>query len=211
MKFVLISDTHGQHRQLKLPKGDVIIHAGDFCDFGNQNQIYDFLNWYKELDFEYKILIGGNHDFFAAEYPKQFLEHLPKEITYLNDSGLSIDYIKIWGSPVQPDLVGWAFGKKRGVEMRYHWDLIPQDVDILVTHSPPFGILDQSRSCQSLGCEMLTKRLGKLNLKFHIFGHIHASYGMETIGNTTFINASNMDSTKGLVNPPVVFDFIKKK
>lgn len=211
MKFVIISDTHGQHRELQLPKGDVIIHAGDFCDFGNQDEMYDFLNWYKELDFKYKILIAGNHDFFAAEHPKQFLEHLPKEITYLNDNGLTINDIKIWGSPVQPDLVGWAFGKKRGVEMRYHWDLIPRDVDILVTHSPPFGILDKSRSGQSLGCEMLTQRLGKLNPTFHIFGHIHASYGMEMIGNTTFINASNMNSTKGLVNPPVILNFNNKK
>ena len=104
MKFVAISDTHGKHRGLKLPEGDVIMHSGDFCHYGSHDDMNDFLNWYKELEFDYKILIGGNHDFFAAENSEVFKEILPKEITYLNDSGISISGIKLWGSPVQPDL-----------------------------------------------------------------------------------------------------------
>lgn len=206
MKFVAIFDTHGKHRELNLPKGDIIIHAGDFCHFGNQDDMYDFLNWYKELDFETKLLIGGNHDFFAAEYSEKFKEVLPKEITYLNDSGVSVNGIKIWGSPVQPDLVGFAFGKNRGAEMRPHWDLIPDDIELLITHTPPKGILDKSRSGQSLGCEELTKRLENLSVKVHVFGHIHQSYGTLTRGKTQYINASNLSSSKGLVNKPIVFE-----
>jgi len=210
MKFIAISDTHGYHRELTLPKGDAIIHAGDFCHYGSHNHGYDFLAWYKDLDFEHKLLIGGNHDFFAAEYPDKFKEVLPKEITYLNDSGTTINGIKIWGSPVQPDLVGWAFGKERGAAMKAHWDLIPTDIDLLITHTPAFGILDKATSGKALGCEELTKKLEKLTLKVHIFGHVHASYGEKVIGTTKFINASNINSSKGLVNKPIIFDLESK-
>jgi len=207
MKFVAISDTHGKHRQLNLPKGDAIIHSGDFCHYGSDDDMNDFLTWYKDLEFEVKILIGGNHDFFAARYNKEFIERLPEEIIYLNDSGASIKGIKIWGSPVQPDLIGWAFGKERGAEMKPHWDLIPKDIEILITHTPPFGILDKPRSGTSIGCEELSKRLEELDLKFHVFGHVHASYGEEQRGKTKYINASNINSSKGLVNQPIVFEF----
>ena len=207
MKFVAISDTHGEHRGLNLPKGDVIIHAGDFCHYGSDDHMHNFLKWYKALDFETKILVAGNHDYFAAEHSEKFLELLPKEITYLNDSGVSIGGINIWGSPVQPDLVGWAFGKRRGEAMKPHWDLIPKNIDILVTHTPPYGILDKSRSGTSLGCEELSKKLDELKVKFHIFGHIHAAYGQKQNGTTKFINAANYNSSKGLVNPPITFEF----
>ena len=62
MKFVAISDTHGCHRQLNLPSGDVLLHSGDVCDKGNTEQVEDFLNWLTALDFQYKIIIRGNHD-----------------------------------------------------------------------------------------------------------------------------------------------------
>jgi len=207
MKFVAISDTHGKHRELKLPEGDTIIHAGDFCHYGSTDNMHDFLAWYKDLEYETKILIGGNHDFYADEEHEKFLEILPKEITYLNDSVLDLKGIKIWGSPVSPDLIDWAFGKVRGKEMKKHWELIPDDTDILITHTPPYGILDQSRSGRSLGCEELGKKLFYLHIKFHVFGHVHASYGQKTIETTSFINASNINSTKGLVNQPTVFEW----
>ncbi len=206
MKFITISDTHGCHRELELPAGDAIIHSGDFCDLGNVNEVLDFVAWYKELDYEWKLLIGGNHDDLAATQPARFKAMLSEEICYLNDSGTTVNGLNIWGSPVQPDLVGWAFGKNRGMEMKAHWDLVPEDTDILITHTPPYGILDKSSRGLSLGCEMLLDRLKVVQPKFHIFGHIHASYGRESNGDTEFINASNYNSRRGLVNAPVVFE-----
>ncbi len=206
MKFVAISDTHGKHRALKLPKGDVVIHAGDFCYFGNEQHVYDFIKWYKALDYQTKILIGGNHDFFAAEQRDKLEVLIGEEIIYLQDSGIEINGIKIWGSPYHPDLLSWAFGKERGDSIKVHWDLIPNDTEILITHTPPYCILDKTRFGKSIGCEELLNKLEILKIKYHIFGHVHSSYGQVIQGNTTYINASNLDSTKGLVNSPIVFE-----
>ena len=207
MKFVVISDTHGLHENLQgLPSGDVIIHAGDFCHFGGAESRTHFLSWYADLNYRYKILISGNHDFYAAENPNSFLDELPTGVTYLNDSGTEIAGLKCWGSPVQPDLIGWAFGRARGEQMKAHWDLIPLDTDILITHTPPRGILDQSSSGKVLGCEELLKKMVWIKPRIHIFGHIHASYGQQRIDDTLYINGSNMNSAKGLVNPPFTFE-----
>lgn len=206
MKFVVISDTHGLHRDLELPDGDAIIHAGDFCGHDDENDAIDFLEWLTEQDFSHKIFIGGNHDFIAANDPDKFEDWIPEGITYLNDSGVEIEGINIWGSPVQPGLEGWAFGKRRDEGMNRHWDLIPWDVHILVTHTPPYGILDQASSGKSVGCEELSKKLFFLNPIVHVFGHVHASYGIEEDDRITFINGSNIETDGGIVNAPITFD-----
>lgn len=206
MKFVVISDTHGLHREMRLPAGDVIVHCGDFCNFGNREHAYDFLDWFRELDFEHKVFIAGNHDRIAADDEAQFWAWIPEGVTYLEDSGVVIEGINLWGSPVQPDLIGWAFGRRRGEAMRAHWDLIPPHTDVLITHTPPYGILDQSSSGQVLGCEVLQERLSSVCPKVHVFGHIHASYGKVQDRSTIYINASSINSQYELINPPVVFD-----
>lgn len=167
--------------------------------------VVDFLEWLVNLNFEYKLLIGGNHDFFAANAPKQFLDLVPKEVTYLCNSGVTINGCHFWGSPYQPDLKGWAFGEDRGAPMRKHWTLIPNHTTVLITHTPPYGILDQSRSGRHLGCEILSERIEQLTLQTHIFGHVHASYGQREVADTLYINASNFNSSKGLVHAPIVF------
>ncbi len=208
MKFIATSDTHGFHRQLTLPKGDAIIHTGDFCTMGKEEQLHDFLDWYKSLDFKFKLLIGGNHDFFAAEQPEGFEALLiDSGITYLNDSGTQIEGIKIWGSPVQPDLVGWAFGKPRGEAMKPHWDLVPDDVTLLMTHTPPYGILDKSSAGTMLGCEELRKRVVDLSaMRVHVFGHVHAGHGELRVAGTRFINAACMGVDRVLVDRAVGFE-----
>ncbi|MEM1324491.1 MAG: metallophosphatase domain-containing protein [Bacteroidota bacterium] len=206
MKIIAISDTHGLHKDLDLPEGDVLVHAGDFSYYEDQPRVVDFLAWLDRQDFEHKILIGGNHDFVAAERPDYFQQLLPESIIYLYNSGTTIDGIRFWGSPYQPDLKGWAFGEDRGEPMRKHWQQIPNDTNILVTHTPPFGILDESRSGRRYGCEELSKRLEELSVNVHIFGHIHSGYGQQQIGKTIYINAANYNSNKGLTNPPLVFE-----
>jgi predicted phosphohydrolase len=208
MRFVVISDTHSHHHELTLPAGDTIIHAGDISEMGTISEVKDFLEWFAALDFKHKIFIGGNHDIYLDEFAPDFSAMLPPEVTYLRNNGCTIEGIKCWGSPVSPDLIGWAFGKYRS-EMAAHWRYMPEEIDILITHTPPYGILDQSSSRVSLGCPHLLTKVQQIQPKYHIFGHIHAGYGEMMIEDTVFINASIMDTYRGPVNFPLVFDYSK--
>ena len=151
-------------------------------------------------------MIGGNHDFFVEEHAELFRELLPESITYLEDAGIIIDGIHLWGSPVLPDLINWAFGKTRGAAMKAHWDLIPDNIDILITHTPPKGILDLTSAGKSIGCEDLRASVDKLQPRVHIFGHVHESYGQLQTEDTLFINAVSIRNTIGIGNAPVVFE-----
>jgi len=201
MQLTLISDTHGYHRHLQLPAGDVLIHAGDITARGSKAEVVDFLDWLEGLDYQHKIFIGGNHDFYLEEEEEALRRLLPGGITYLNESGIVLDGLQYWGSPVSPDLLNWAFGRQRA-SLEPHWAAMPADVDILITHTPPLGILDQSSSQRSLGCAALRQRVDELPPRYHVFGHIHASYGRIAANGTTFFNASIMDTRLGPVNAP---------
>lgn len=207
MKFVTISDTHGQHSKLRLPKGDVIIHAGDISARGREAEVLDFLAWFAQLDFEHKIFIPGNHDFYFERMPDEDVRKIiPENVIYLNDSGVAIEGIKIWGSPISPWFYDWAFNRHRGADIRPHWDLIPSDTDILVTHGPVWGILDETTSGLKVGCQDLLDRVRAIQPKYHICGHIHEAYGQVFDGGTTFINASVLNVNYALVNAAVEFE-----
>lgn len=207
MRIVAISDTHGKHKGLELPKGDMIIHAGDVSRRGSRAEVIDFLNWYDGLDFKYKIFIAGNHDFYFENTEAVEIQRvIPETIHYLCDSGIELDGLMIWGSPIQPWFFDWAFNRQRGQEISKHWDIIPNETDILITHGPPFGILDKTYKGENVGCEELTKKVSKMNLKAHIFGHIHEAHGRLDKKNTEFLNASVLDLKYNLVNKPLTLD-----
>ncbi len=205
MKITLISDTHGKHQLLKLPKGDLLIHAGDISKLGRQVEFYGFLDWFSRQKFTYKVFIAGNHDFFFEQaHPKIIKQMIPSNVMYLNDSGCEIEGIKIWGSPITPWFHNWAFNRERGSQIRQHWDLIPDDTDILVTHGPPSGILDKTIYGEHTGCEELFRKVKQLKPKLHVFGHIHEDYGQDARADTVFINASVLDTNYDLVHKPIV-------
>lgn len=211
MKITVISDTHGQHRSLKLLKGDLLIHAGDVSKRGHPIEIEDFLDWFSKQKFTYKVFIAGNHDFFFEQaHPRIIEQMIPKGVIYLNDSGCEIDGLKLWGSPITPWFNNWAFNRERGAEIKPHWDLIPIDTDILITHGPPFGILDETVYSKRTGCEELLLKVYQVKPRLHVFGHIHEDYGQYTKGDTTFVNASVLDDHYELVNQPVVINFDEK-
>jgi len=207
MKFVIISDSHGQHAKLNLPKGDVIIHAGDISQRGAENEVIDFLNWFKDLDFKYKIFIAGNHDFYFERTPEEEIKKIiPDNVIYLCDSGTTVENIKIWGSPITPWFFNWAFNRHRGEQIAKHWDLIPSDIDILITHGPVFCILDKTTNGQNAGCKDLLEKVRELKPKLHICGHIHEAYGQASASMTNYINASVLDENYILKNSAITFD-----
>lgn len=207
MKIVLISDTHDRHLDLTLPEGEMLIHAGDISSTGKRSQIDSFLEWFSSQEYKYKIFIAGNHDFFfERETNDAIASTIPANIIYLNDSGTSINGLNIWGSPVQPEFMNWAFNRDRGEQIKKHWDLIPNNTDILVTHGPPYGVLDMNMRGMPCGCEELRKSVTGLKPKLHVFGHIHEGYGTQIIEETTFINASQLNHKYYLTNEPIVIE-----
>lgn len=207
MKIVCISDTHGKHEQVDLPEGDILIHAGDISDRGETWQVESFLHWFSAQPHTYKVFIAGNHDFLAERNSILFRELIPDNVIYLNDEGTEIEGIKIWGSPVSPWFYDWAFNRQRGEEIKRHWDLIPKETDILITHGPVYGIRDLTFDRQKVGCEELCKRIWEIHPSLHICGHIHEAYGVSEANGITFVNASILDLEYQVAHSPVVIDW----
>lgn len=208
MRFTFISDTHSLHDRLTLGSGDVLIHCGDLTNKGSLEDAENFANFMAAQDFKYKVVIAGNHDFCLEDDRKEAVEQClaDKDIIYLNDTGTTIEGLKLWGSPVQPEFFNWAFNRKRGEDICKHWDLIPGDTDILITHGPAFGILDRVMEGEKVGCRDLLDRVKQIKPKIHAFGHIHEDYGVLKQGGTTFVNACNVNRNYWLVNPPIVIE-----
>lgn len=212
MRLVLISDTHNFHDQVKVPDGDVLVHSGDMSLSGTEQEIQDFGDWFYEQPHQHKVIIAGNHDWLFQrdrQLAEALLCHNSCAVIYLENSGIEIDDKKFYGSPVQPWFFDWAFNVPRGSAIKRYWDMIPSDTDVLITHGPPHGILDQSvprRQTDHLGCEELSLAVERVNPKVHVFGHIHGGYGKQEAGDTIFVNASVVDESYKVRNEPIVVD-----
>jgi|ERR1017187_1531289 Icc-related predicted phosphoesterase len=207
MKICAFSDSHGWHNRLAeqnlLPKADTIVFAGDFMTDGYQHsEVVAFGAWFSNLPYKHKILIGGNHDRMLESDKNWCLTNFSKDVIYLQDSGVEIDGVKFWGSPYQPAFFNWAFNKNRGDSISQHWKKIPEELDVLITHGPPYGILDSVKGVGKLGCEELAKVVQKVSPRVHIFGHIHSGYGTLSAYDTEFHNVSYCDEKYKPKNAP---------
>ena len=199
----LISDTHSRHRELKVPQADMVIFAGDATNYKNIHhnieEFEDFLDWFLGLEIPHKVLIGGNHDgCLTKKYMKNRLKSL--SLHYLEDSGVEIEGLKIYGSPWTPTFGDWSFMRSRE-SLGSHWSKIQGPIDILVTHGPPKGVLDLAYRSDGLyeqcGDHGLLRAVERLNPKIHVFGHIHENKAALNAGSakiqgidTIFYNAS---------------------
>ena len=219
MKITFISDTHNKHKQVtsSLPGGDLLIHAGDISSMGYKHEIQQFCKWFNGLEnYTIKTFIAGNHDFGFEQEPEMTKEVVGsyKDIVYLQDSflGYGVDtenYVKIYGSPWQPEFHNWAFNlPKDGWELEQKWDDIPEDTDILITHGPAFGYLDTVIGrYENLGCELLVNRIKKIKPKIHVCGHIHSGRNIVFDDGTLYINASVLDEQYQYTQKPITIDF----
>ncbi len=210
MKFVCISDTHCQLDRIEIPDGDVLLHAGDLTYRGT------FQETSKELfelskhraRFKHIVLVEGNHDWLGAR-DSSLMNELCKDngITLLKDSSVTIEGVRLYGSPYQPEFCQWAYNLPRGKALKVKWDAIPDDTHVLITHGPPKGILDLVPRPKGFraGCDDLLNRVQQLkDLKLHVFGHLHMNHGSIKMGNTTFVNASVCTEEYKPTNQPII-------
>jgi len=116
MKLVCISDTHGDHTQVQLPDGDVLVHAGDITAHGSKADYSDFLEWFVAQPHKHKVFIAGNHDTFLEEKPETTLQMaIDAGVNYLSDTGIEIDGVHFWGSPITPRFYNWSFHTRAAI------------------------------------------------------------------------------------------------
>jgi len=204
VRLICLSDIHGQQSNFKIPAGDILILAGDFCSLGTEREVHKAAKWLRALPHPAKIVVAGNHDRFFEQQPSRARAYLEYPgVHYLEDTGCEIEGIRFWGSPWQPCFMDWAFNlPRKGPELRDRCSRIPIGTDVLITHCPPHGILDKVQvqvspwgetpepKMGSLGCEELALRVSILKPQLHVFGHIHDGYGLMERDGTMFINAS---------------------
>jgi Icc-related predicted phosphoesterase len=190
LRIVCLSDIHSRKIQFPIPSGDVLIVAGDICNRGTVEEIEKFDLFLAGLSHQYKLVIAGNHDWPFARFSVENSGFLLKNGIYLQDSGIIIDGVKFWGSPWQRKYFDGAFDLSSRQELVEKWDKIPMDTDILITHTPPHGILDKTRRGNRVGCRDLAKIVKKISPKAHIFGHIHENAGKHCESGCIFVNAS---------------------
>eukprot|EP00466_Bigelowiella_natans_P013018 jgi/Bigna1/53476/estExt_Genewise1Plus.C_200036 len=230
VRFVCISDTHNDHKRIKVPDGDVLLHAGDFTKFGTEKEIFEFNRWLGTLPHRHKIVVSGNHDltmdtgFYDREWRKWHDEKQDSvkakafltNCRYLENEGIEIDGVRVFATPNMPKDSGrlWAWNRSSH-HLSEFWEkkLVPQmgKVDVLLTHSPPRGVLDRCWSGHRVGSRPLLAGLRRLKPKFCVFGHIHEDYGVkvEEVSGTVCINAASCTMLGAARHEPIVFDISK--
>ena len=208
-KIVCISDTHGKEDSLNMPEGDILIHAGDITSTGESRLLEKFNDWVKSLPYEEVFVIPGNHDRTIPKNP--LARKLLKDCTLLIDETAQYKDFNIYGSPWTPAFgFGWAYNASRGPSIQGIWNKIPSNTDILITHGPPYGILDSvPRISQPQGCQDLLTVVRRIKPKLSVFGHLHLQGGQQKYlfgSNTIFVNAAVCNEDYEPINPIVVVD-----
>ena len=197
MRILHLSDTHGAHHRLKnLPEADILVHSGDFCMVGEEHEALDFLNWFCDLPYKHKIFICGNHDccLYGAN-----VDGLDGNVHYLCNSGIEIDGVRFYGVPMfMEDCIS--------SRQAQNYAMIPKDTDVLISHSPAYGILDLDDSIDDklihFGSEELLERLLTVNPLVHLFGHVHLQHGLTEQNGIIFSNGAIMNDDYSKLNTP---------
>jgi len=206
MRIAALSDMHG--RLVDVPDCDICIIGGDVCPVRDHNLSFQrdwlrdvFNPWLKKIPAKHVVGVAGNHDLI-------FDHGTPPKLnwTYLQDSLVEIDGIRIYGTPYQAKFGWWPF-------MRTEWELerLWRDLpacDIIVSHGPPFGAGDEVDR-QHTGMKALAVKLQELSVPVCICGHIHEHYGVNRLGNTVVRSVSVVDENYALKRTPMVFEFEK--
>jgi len=215
MKITAVGCLHGYRPTL--PGGDLLIVTGDLTRNDRESQYFEVFNWLHEQDYKKKIMIAGNHDtrMQNEDYhgPQGEMKY---SFVYLSDSATEFEGLKIWGSPWTSRFDGinphcCAFTVPHDICLADKFNAIPDDTDILVTHGPSWGILDQSREGFNCGSHSLRMAVEAVKPKLHVFSHIHEQGGNTMLlkhagPNTICINCSVMDENYKPINKIMSFE-----
>lgn len=196
MKILHLSDTHGCHHRLRnLPEADVLVHSGDFTMNGSEQEALDFLNWFCDLPYAYKIFICGNHDdcLYGAN-----IDGLDPNVHYLCNTGKEVEGVKFYGVPM---FMGDCITDRQAK----NYARIPVDTDVLITHSPAYGILDFDDNI-NYGDEHLLSIVETIHPQAHLFGHIHAQHGTLSKGGIIFSNGAIMNADYTNLRTPNIIE-----
>jgi len=213
MKIVCISDIHS-NLNFSVPEADLLLIAGDLCPACHDKnssikQQIDFLNshfrfWLLEQPIKECVVVAGNHD-WIWETAKDRVPEMNENFHYLEDSSIEIMGLKIYGTPVQLPFCDWAFNREEKQIVKY-WENIPEGLDILLLHSPPYGIMDMTMDKVRIGSKSLKERIEKVRPKYVVFGHNHNGYGTVVKDDITYINASLLDERYYMSRRPRVLE-----
>jgi len=194
MKIWHIGDTHTYHNLLEIPKGvDMVIFSGDCSNprdpYSNEPEVRRFIDWFSSLPIKYKVFIAGNHDSSIEKGLVTKEDFDKKDIYYLENTHITIEGIKIFGSPYTPQFGQWSFMKERHKLDRMWDNIIEDDSDIIVVHGPPKGMLDLSYdrrgNLENCGDKSLMNKVQIVKPKLMLFGHIHDNNNIINAGTRT--------------------------
>lgn len=222
IKITCISDLHGAIPILE--GGDLLICAGDCTAHNTEKQWHEFFEWLERQPYRKICLVAGNHDgmlknLLVPSWIKKKLDVYSEDsFEYLEDSGTEFEGLKIYGAPWTPVFCNWHFMLPRGEPLKRKWDMIPDDTDILITHGPPYGVLDLVESFEDprvnehAGCYELKLAVERVNPRLHVFGHIHIGHGILDLSkekyppHTIFVNAAIMNEKYRPENKPITIE-----
>jgi Icc-related predicted phosphoesterase len=210
MRLVCLSDTHNRTDGLVVPDGDLLLHAGDLTGHGKADEIAQAARWLASLPHRHKVVVAGNHDFLLQDRPAEgraLLGRVPG-LVYLEDELVELDGLRIYGTPWQPWFYDWAYNLPRdGEELAAVWAKVPDGVDVLLTHSPAYGIVDRTSRGDLAGCERLRAAMDRIKPRLHVCGHIHEAYGEAVVAGVHHVNASTCDLSYRAVQSPIVVEW----
>lgn len=204
IRIVAMADTHLAHEGLVVPDGDVLVHAGDMLQHGSLDELARAADFLRALPHRSKIIVPGNHEVCLERQPAE-ARALLDGFVYLEDEAATVEGLVFYGSPWQPKFRIWAFGATRGAELASKWAKIPDRLDVLVTHGPPFGFGDRivwKDKERRVGCADLLARVREVKPRLHLFGHIHQDPGRWDSEGTTFANVTTNEGA----SPVTVID-----
>ena len=234
--FVCISDTHNMHDVLTKEISElyddnsdtlnILIHAGDMTNRGSYSELDNIAKWFVSNNYDYTFLISGNMDGIGLDSNSQYgrtdknkidghklfnsysnnknhIYYLENESYYIKEIGLNI-----YGSPYTLQFVGGfqIYSDKQSDEI---WKKIPENTDILITHGPPYKILDSTSHGANVGDKILKRHVEqRIKAKYMIFGHVHESFGKyyDATSHVTYANVAQYNYQYRKEVKPFVFD-----